>query len=389
MSKSGMVFVVVIVLALFFAYSAAYTVQESEQVVIVRFGKVVGQAVTEPGLKFKMPFIDAARRFDKRWLEWDGDPNQITTLDKRYIHIDVFARWRISTPLVFIETLRDEQSAQARLDDIIDNATRNVVANHNLIELIRSSNREFDEADEEVLLTGIPKVVDSPSEELEGDQAETESSADEAAREQETEEPQNGEDKTPAGDENTPQNEDIKDEEKPVEQPQKQQGHVGQRGNRALYKIDVGREKLTRLILEKASSKAAQLGIELKDVQFKRIDYIESVQTKVFDRMVSERKRVAEAFRSQGRGRSAEILGRTEKELKKIRSEAYRRSEEIMGRADGEAAAIYANAYRRDPELYNFLKTLESYRETVDETSWIVLTTEADYASYLQKMKGY
>ncbi len=348
--------IIVVVLGVI-GYSAAYTVQEYEQVVIVRFGKVIGSAVTEPGLKFKMPIVDKAKSFEKRWLEWDGDANQITTLDKRYIYIDVFARWRIIDPLVFIASLRDERSAQGRLDDIINNATRNVVANHKLIEAIRSTNREFGGSDIQSLqgkkADTLLKAPDAKSA-LSG--AEGEKAA----------------------------------EGKPKEKTQSDKNAemmLSQTKMQSLYKVSHGREKLTRLILEKASAKAAQLGIELKDVQIKRINYIESVQSKVFDRMISERKRVAESFRSQGRGRSAEILGQTEKELKMIRSEAYRKAQEIMGKADAEAAAVYADAYQNDPEFYNFLKTLESYQQTVDDKSWLILSTNADYARHLKSMK--
>ncbi len=374
--KFSFVALVILFIVAVLIYSAAYTVRESEQVVIVRFGKVMGDAVTEPGLKFKIPFVDDAKRFDKRWLEWDGDANQITTLDKRYIYIDVFARWRISDPLVFIETLRDERSAQSRLDDIIDNATRNVVANHNLIEVIRSSDREFAAADEEAQLTGVKATDRQPIDETVDDSMKNQQPA--AVVEAPAAESDAGVEAEPAA---------VRPPEPAQAVARQGKRHQSQGQISGHYSIDVGREKLTELILEKASSKATQLGIELKDVQFKRINYIESVQTKVFDRMVSERKRVAEAFRSQGRGRSAEILGQTEKELKKIQSEAYRTAQEIMGRADAEAAAIYASAYQRDPELYNFLKTLESYRQTIDESSWLVLSTDADYARHLRTMK--
>ncbi|MCP4605465.1 MAG: protease modulator HflC [Proteobacteria bacterium] len=379
MSKPALTIIMILVLAVFVLYSASYTVQESEQVVIVRFGEVIGDAVIEPGLHFKIPVIDNANRFEKRWLEWDGDANQITTRDKRYIYIDVFARWRISNPLVFIASLRDERSAQGRLDDIIDNATRNVIANHNLIEVIRSTNRKFEEADEEARLTGqipeddiakdlpvAPDPKDRPTDENKDEDNPTVIESDAGLSDEK--------DKTPLPDQpSPPKTADVEPDNAAKLQ--------------ALYATKFGRGKLTRVILEKASKKASQLGIELKDVQIKRIDYIESVQAKVFDRMISERKRVAEAFRSQGQGRSAEILGQTDKELKKIQSGAYRTAQEIMGRADAEAAAIYANAYRSDPEFYNFLKTLESYRETIDESSWLLLSTDADYARHLKTMK--
>lgn len=364
-------------------YSSIYTVAESEQVVIVQMGKPMGKAVTDPGLHIKEPFWQDARRFEKRWLEWDGDANQITTLDKRYIFIDVFARWRIADPMVFIESVQTQDAAQSRLDDIIDSAIRNVVANHNLIEAIRSTNRQFEEADEEAMLTG-KQEEDEPA----GDE--------EAAADKPTEEPKaeavarDG----AAGDADAGPGDESPEQAFTPRQPSQHDSLLTTAEDvknisfkQSLYAIEYGRETLTQLIMEKASEKAAQLGIELKDVQFKRINYIESVQAKVFDRMISERKRVAEAFRSQGRGKSAEILGQTEKELKEIRSGAYKTAQEIKGRADAEAAAIYAEAYQKDPEFYTFVKTLESYGQTVDENTWLLLSTEADYAQILRKMR--
>ncbi len=373
MSRSKLILLGVVVVVMIIVGTAAFTVNESEQVVVVQFGKVV-RTISDPGLHFKIPVIQEARRFEKRWLEWDGDPNQITTRDKRYIYIDVFARWRIVDPRVFIEKLRDEISAQGRLDDIIDNATRNVVANHNLIEAIRTTNREFVEADEEAALTG--KMFGS------SDSAQ----ADSAGKTEGEEKP--ADDNTPTTKEDTsaavpaaPAAEASKPAPAaPMIDSKKQ--------TESLYHVTQGRKRLTRLILEKASAKTLEMGIELKDVQIKRINYIESVQAKVFDRMISERKRVAEAFRSLGQGRYAEIVGRMDKDLKQIRSEAYRRAQETMGKADAEAANIYAEAYQQDPELYRFLKTMESYGQTVDDTSWLLLTTDSDYARHLRTQKG-
>jgi membrane protease subunit HflC len=365
MKRNIVIAVIVAVLLLILVNTSLYTVGEAEQVVIVEFGKVVGNAVIDPGLHVKLPWQDD-RRFEKRWLEWDGEPSQITTLDKRYIYIDVFARWRISDPLVFIEKLRDEPSAQGRLDDILDNATRNVIANHNLIEAIRSTNREF-EAWEDALAAAVPDAVAEP------DPAAKPSGA------------------KPAAAEERPDADAGAGEEEPAVAAVVQRlasrplaGAVSE----DMYRIDAGRERLIKLILERAAPKAADLGIELKDVQIKRIDYIESVQAKVFERMVSERRKVAERFRSEGQGLSAEILGRKDRELKRIQSEAYRLSEEIRGRADAEAARIYAEAYRKDPEFYEFTKTMESYQQTIDENTWLLLTTSSDYAKRVSSMGG-
>ncbi len=414
-AKSWISVAVVLLLALIVVNSSLYTVGEADQVVIVRFGEVIGKTVTEPGLHVKTPFIDEARRFEKRWLEWDGDPSQITTLDKRYISIDIFARWRIDDPLIFIEKLRDERSALGRLDDIIDNAMRNVVANHNLIEAIRSTNREFVELDEEARASGETTEDGEEEEQSPSSEAEENDERDEKAQEkepaQEEDEPaEEGEDDSaePAGDPDAGvegvddaglsalakaglEGEPPKDLPPPSEllkqHESDEEGDLAV-GKATVQRIEEGRGELTNMILEKASPKAAKLGIDLKDVEIKRIDYIESVRAKVFDRMISERKRVAEAFRSQGQGLSAEILGRMEKELKTIRSEAYRRAQEIRGRADAEAARIYADAYNVDPEFYEFVKTLQSYEKTFDEETWLLMTTESDYARRIRRMSG-
>lgn len=288
--------------------AAFFSVSETEQVVITQFGQPIGQAITTAGLHVKVPFAQDANVFEKRWLEWTGNPNQLPTRDKKYIWVETYARWRIANPLLFFQRLRDERGAQSRLDDIIDGDTRNVIANHNLIEVVRTSNRPFDRGEE----------VD-----------------------------------------------DVMEAE-------------------AMRQVELGRDKITRLILERASKVVPDYGIELVDLQVQRVNYIESVQAKVFDRMISERKRIADRHRSEGQGKSAEIRGKKERELKIIESEAYRKTQDSMGRGDAEATSIYAAAYNRDRELYRFLRTMETYRATVDKDSWLVLSTDAELFRYLQ-----
>lgn len=303
---------VLVVVGLFVLYSAVYVVPETEQVIITQFGEPVGGPVTEPGLHFKVPFVWKVNRFDKRWLEWDGDANQIPTRDKKYIWVDTYARWRISDPLLFFQRVRDERGAQSRLDDVIDGATRNAVASHDLIEVVRSSSRPFEVTAE---LKGI-----TPGEEA--------------------------------------------------------------------VRIQVGREKIAREILEKASKITPEYGIELVDVRFKRIDYIESVRKKVYERMISERKRIAARYRSEGQGKSAEIRGQMERKLREIRSEAYRKAEELKGKADAEATRIYAEAYNRDPEFYAFLESLETWQEALDKDATLVLSTDSDLFRYLKRARA-
>lgn len=296
-------FVVLVVLL-----NAFYIVSETNQVIITQFGEPIGNAITTPGLHLKAPFIQKANYFEKRWLEWNGDANEIPTKDKKYIWVDTYARWRISDPLVFFQRVRDERGAQSRIDDIIDGETRNAVANYNLIEIVRSTNREFELTEETEIL------------ELES----------------------------------------------------------------AIYKIETGREKIAQIILEKSSGTTPEIGVELKDVKIKRINYVDDVQRKQFDRMISERQRIASKYRSEGEGRSAEIRGQKEKELLRIQSEAYRTAQEIKGKADAEATAIYADAYNRDPEFYQFMKTLEVYRTIMDKETWLLLSTDSEFLKYLK-----
>jgi membrane protease subunit HflC len=265
--------------------------------------------VITPGLKIKTPFVQTANFFDKRFLEWDGDPNQVTTKDKRFIWVDTYARWRISDPLLFFQRLTNERGAQSRLDDILNGETRTTIAKHNLIELVRSTNREF---------------VSS-----------TEIAADQEAQ----------------------------------------------------STIVFGRSVLQAEVLDTSKKRIAEadLGIELLDFQFKRINYVEQVRTDVYARMISERQRIAKEYRSEGAGEAARILGSKDRDLKQINSEAYRQAQEIKGKADAEAADIYARAYSRDPDFYRFLKTMEVYTRTMDKDTILLLSTDGEFLKYLER----
>ena len=311
MRPLGVLMVPIILVALALAGAPLYIVRESQQVVITQFGQPIGEPITQAGLHFKLPYVQQANYFEERLLEWDGEPTQIPTKDKRFILIDETARWRIIDPLLFMQSVGNVRGARERLNGVIASATRDVVTNHILQEMVRSSNRLLDE----------PKVV----------------------------------------------GEDVVASEE-------------------VDRISVGREQLTRLVLERASELTPEYGIELVDMRVKRINYVEEVRRKVYERMISERKRAAEQYRSEGQGRSAEIEGEMEKELKRIGSEAYRVAQELVGKADAEATGIYAASYNKDPEFYAFLKTLETYRVTVDENSTLILTTDSEYFKYLKDL---
>jgi modulator of FtsH protease HflC len=307
--------IIVIVVAILLVLSGTfYTVEEGQQAVIVQFGRPVGETVTEAGLHVKLPFVQGVRRFEKRLLTWDGDPNQIPTKGREFIWVDTTARWRIADAKKFLENVASEEGAQSRLDDIIDSVVRDQVSSSELIELVRSASWEVPAEREEE----IKKEVAAEREE------------------------------------------EIKKE------------------------VTRGREEITRTILAEARKIIPQYGIELVDVRIKRLDYIESVREKVYARMVSERKRIAAQFRSEGEGRSAEVLGAMEKELRQIRSTAYRQVQELRGGADAEATRIYGEVYSRDPEFYAFSRTLEIYGEGGNKNSVLILTTDSDYYRYLK-----
>ncbi len=289
--------------------SAVYVVQEPEQVVITQFGKPVGDPITDPGLKFKIPMVQKVNRFDKRFLEWDGDTNELPTKDKRFIWVDTYARWRISDPLLFFQRLRDERGAQTRLDDILDGETRNAIANHDLVELIRNTNR-------------VPE-----------------------------------------------------------------QGEFDPQDETTLVEIETGREEIRRIVLQAAQSRTSDLGIEILDLQFKRINYVEEVRRKVYERMIAERRRIADRFRSEGEGEASRIKGSKERELRRIRSGAYKLAREIRGHGDAEATSIYAAAYDRSADtraFYEFLKTMEIYKSTMDAETTLILSTDGQFFRFLK-----
>lgn len=308
------VFIVIIAFILVLGlFQGFYIVKEYEQVVVTQFGRPVGEAITTPGVKFKVPFLQKANFFDKRYLEWDGAPNQVPTKDKKFIFVDTYARWQITDPLQFFKRLRDERGAQSRLDDILDGETRDFIANHNIEEAVRTSNR-------------------------------------------------------------TPQS----------------SGQLSELVSDSLVEIHTGRQKIQAMIQESANERAKDLGITILDVRFKRINYIEDVREQVYQRMQSERFRIAEKFRSEGQGEASRINGEKERDLKTIQSEAFRKAEEIKGKADAEAAAIYAAAYDKSPtarDLYSFMKSMETFKRTFDKETSIILSTDSELYKYLKESK--
>lgn len=291
-------------------YSALFAVDEAEQAIIVQFGEPQGDVISEPGLHWKIPFIQEVRRYDKRLLIWDGDVTQIPTLGREFIQVDTTARWSIVDPLKFLRSVRDERGGRNRLDDIIDSVVRDIVSGTELEEIVRSGDwdvdvEELDEVEQDrddVALTKRPKL---------------------------------------------------------------------------------GREKLESEILKSASLATPELGIELKDVRIKRINYIDSVRRQVENRMISERQAIAARFRAEGEGRSLEIKGEMERELRRINSEAAREAEEIRGDADAEAIKIYGEAFGADAEFYSFIRTLDTYK-ALGNNATLMIRADSDFFRYLE-----
>src|SRR5262249_701183 len=329
MNRIAIPLIMLVVLVLLIAGGTFYQVDETEQVVVTQFGEPVRKPITTPGLHVKVPFIQTIRRFDKRILEWDGLPGQIPTLDKRFIVVDTTARWRISDPLRFLQSVGDERSAQSRLDDLINSAARDVVSSHLLIQTVRTFARELppDEPDEGNDEQRAVSVVKPDTAVL-------------------------------------PTAKDVAPEER------------------------LGRDKLTELMFKRAGQNLPNLGIELIDVRIKSIKYVREVEQRVYERMISERRRIAARFRSEGDGASAKIRGEKERELDRIRSEAYRKAQETIGTADAESARSYAEAYGQDAEFYAFYQTLDAYRQTLQKNASLLLTTGSDFYRYLKYVNG-
>jgi membrane protease subunit HflC len=318
--KSSLLLIAVLALGIL-ASSGLYTVSETEQVVITQFGMPVGESIRSAGLHWKTPFIQTVNRLDKRVLEWDGPSANMTTKDKVIVVVDVFGRWEISDPLIFFRQLTDERRALSRLDDILASETRIVIAKHDFIEAVRTTKDRKAIRD----VTNTTTVGSAPS------------SAD---------------------------------------------SRLG-----VLPPITFGRVELEAEVLKNAIPKIEGYGIKLLDVRFKRIDYDPSVSLSIHQRMISEREQIAKLHRAEGEGEAAKINGERERDLATIESEAYRKVQEMEGTADAKATEIYAKAYNQTPEaaqLFEFLKTMETYKQLITSDTTMIFTTDSELFRFLK-----
>lgn len=314
----------VIIIAVLLA-GPLFTIDEGEQAVVVRFGELV-KVHTEAGLQFKSPFIDNVVKYPKRIMSWDGEKQRIPTRENQFIWVDTIARWRISDPKKFYESITTLNSAYDRLDDVIDSAVRTIIADNWLRETVRNSN----------IISEKPAIVESF---------------------------------------------DVADDVDTDELSKMMESDT------TYESINRGREKLSEEILALARQMVPEYGIELIDVVPRQIRYSDELTESVYNRMIAERSQIAQLFRSEGEGNKADWMGRLENERRAILSEAYEEAETIRGQADAEAARIYAQAYGIDPGFFSFWRSIESYRDTLPRFSK-TMSTDMDYFKYLYAPQG-
>ncbi len=318
--------VAVFFIIVFLMLGPLWTLQEGEQAVLLQFGRIVATH-QEAGLKLKTPVIDRVVKFPEKILSWDGAAQRIPTEENQFIWVDTTARWRITDPKLFYESVTSTDQAASRLDDIIDSEVRKIISRNPLTEAVRNSDVINEIERRNVFAT--------------------------------------------AGAENEIDDSVIVDTFTQVTFPS----------------IQTGRSRLSDQVLTEARRLIPQFGVELIDVIIRQIKYSDDLTESVYNRMIADRHQIAQAFRSDGEGQKADWLGQRSRELNVVLSAARRRAEEIKGDADAQAANIYSEAYNQDPEFYEFWKAIESYR-TLMPRFRKVLTTDAEFFKYLYRKEG-
>jgi len=302
-----------------------YILVEGEQAVIVQFGKIV-RVETQAGLKYKVPFVENVVKFSKKVQSWDGDAQRIPTSENQFIWVDTTARWRISDPKKFYESVGSMTQAQGRMDDVIDSEVRKIISKNPLREAVRDSNV----ISQIKRNTSLASVAGTESQALSSISALSENQFDNVA---------------------------------------------------------LGRRALSLQMRDEARTIMPQYGMELIDVLIRQIKYSDDLTQSVYDRMIKERNQIAQAFRSDGEGEKANLLGQTTNKLKQIQSEAVRKAQEIKARADADALVIRNRAYSQDPEFADYWMALQEYKTILPKFNK-TMTTDSDFYKYLYNRRG-
>lgn len=324
---------VIIIIFIFIAMGPFYIVAEGEQAVVTRFGEII-DTKKDAGLKIKVPIINTITKYSKRILSWDGAPQKIQTAENQFIWVDTTARWKISDPVKFYESVTSLSLAYAKLDDVIDSAVRTIIAQNSLTESVRNSNTiiELQQINKENVAAQDAAFAES-------------------------------------GEEDTSVLSELVESDTIFEE------------------IEKGRKNLSEQMLINAAKDTTDLGIELIDVVIRQIRYSDDMTQSVYDRMIKKRNEISQYYRSTGEGKKQELLGKLDNEKEVIISEAYSRSEEIKGNADAKAAAIYNEAYGNDPDFYEFWKAVESYKKTLPGMNK-TLSTDMQYFNNLYQSEN-
>jgi membrane protease subunit HflC len=281
MSLGKNTLLLIIALVVIVGGNSMFTVLETEQVVVTKFGKPV-RIVGEPGLHFRIPFIHKLRVFERRLLDYDSAPTEILTQDKKTLYVDNYAKWRIKDPLKLLQTVQNETGAQARLDDIIFSELRAELGRHAFHNIISEK-----------------------------------------------------------------------------------------------------RGEIMQTVTAKCNETAQDYGIDVLDVRIKRADLPQENENAIFARMEAERNRIANQYRSEGEEEALKIRAETDKQAAIIIAESEKQAQEIKGEGDAEAAKIYASAYNKDRAFYKLVRTLEAYDKSIDSTTTVILSPDADFFKYL------
>ncbi|MBN2858886.1 MAG: protease modulator HflC [Sphaerochaetaceae bacterium] len=304
--------IALVLIVIFLLLGPFFILEEGELAVITRFGRIVNTH-EEAGLKIRVPVVDTVIIYPKKIMSWDGDAQRIPTKENQFIWVDTTARWKIIDPGLFYQSVTTVPNALLRLNDVIDSTIRTVISENYLNEAVRNTNK-----------INILKIED---------QAQNVESLEDA--------------------------EQLRNLTRTEIQQE------------VIY---IGREELSKRMLEMASQFTSEFGIEVIDIVIRQIRYSDDLTQSVYQRMIKERNQIAEAYRSYGEGQMAKWIGKTENDKKVIISQAYAQSEDIKGKADGESTRIYAQSYEADPEFFELWRTLESYRKTIPGLDKILST---------------
>ena len=278
-------FIIGLVLVASLVSTSMFTVHLTQSAVVLELSKPK-KIVTEPGLYFKIPVLQKVRYFSKQLLDNDSPPTEVITRDKKNLLIDNFSLYRIIDPLKFLETVRTENGARARLDDIVYSELRVEIGTHNLIDVVTEN-----------------------------------------------------------------------------------------------------RNLIMAKVTEESNIKAAEYGIEMADVRIKRVDLPPEIANSIFNRMRTERQRIAMEYRSEGKEESTKIRAQTDKEKTILIAQAYKQEQTIRGEGDGMATKIYADAFSKDPKFYNFIRSMEAYKKSLKTGTTILLSEDSEFLNFLNKNK--